>query len=109
MRHLRPPVYLQHVRLRAPATSDFQNLSGAIRRLHTSPIYCTDGVYKDLTAMRVRTPWVEALRKKREEGIDPTKKSNTPAAPPDRDLKPKKMSDSFHRVVNMAPSAQYSV
>lgn len=55
--------------------------------------------------MRVRTPWVEALRKKREEGIDPTKKSNTPATPPDRDLKPKKMSDSFHRVVSMAPSA----
>ena len=54
--------------------------------------------------MRVRTPWVEALQKKREEGIDPTKKSNTPATPPDRDLKPKKMSDSFHRVVNTAPS-----
>ena len=59
--------------------------------------------------MRVRTPWIEALRKKRGEGIDPIKKSNTPATPPDRDLKPKKMSDSFHRVVNMAPSAQYSV
>jgi len=49
--------------------------------------------------MRVRTPWVEALRKQREEGIDPTKKSSTPATPSDRDLKPKKMSDSFHRVV----------
>ena len=59
--------------------------------------------------MRVRTPWVEALRKKREEGIEPTKKSDTPASPPDRDLKPKKMSDSFHRVVNMAPSAEHSV
>ena len=55
--------------------------------------------------MRVRTPWVEALRRKREEGIDPTEKSNTPATPPDRDLKPKKMSDSFHRVVFMASGA----
>ena len=54
--------------------------------------------------MRVRTPWIEALRKKREEGIDPTKKSDTPTTPPDRDLKPKKMSDSFHRVVYTAPS-----
>jgi len=49
--------------------------------------------------MRVRTPWVEALRKQREEGINPTEKSSRPAKPSNRDLKPKKMSDSFHRVV----------
>ena len=55
--------------------------------------------------MRVRTPWIEALRKKMEQGVDPTKKSNTPETPPDRDLKPKRMSDSFHRVVYTAPSA----
>ena len=59
--------------------------------------------------MRVRTPWIEALRKKSEEGIDPTKKSDTPETPSDRDLKPKKMSDSFHRVVYMATSALNSV
>ena len=59
--------------------------------------------------MRVRTPWIEALRKKREEGIDPTKKSNTPETPPDRDLKPKRMSDSFHRVVYTAPSVRHSI
>lgn len=35
----------------------------------------------------------------REEGFDPTKKSSTPATPSDRDLAPKRMSDSFHRVV----------
>ncbi|KAL8629360.1 hypothetical protein Q9189_004933 [Teloschistes chrysophthalmus] len=69
------------------------------RRLHVSPIKQTDGVFKELTEMRVRTPWIEALRKKQEEGIDPTKKSSTPATPSDRDLAPKKMSDSFHRVV----------
>ena len=49
--------------------------------------------------MRVRTPWIEALRKQREEGSDPTEISSTPATPPNRDLTPKKMSDSFHRVV----------
>ncbi|KAI4234753.1 MAG: hypothetical protein LQ349_003594, partial [Xanthoria aureola] len=52
-----------------------------------------------LTEMRVRTPWIEALRKKEEEGIDPTQRSNTPATPSDRDLAPKRMSDSYHRVV----------
>ena len=59
--------------------------------------------------MRVRTPWIEALRKKKEEGIDPTKKSDTPETSPDRDLKPKKMSDSFHRVVYMAATALHSI
>ncbi|KAI4172234.1 MAG: hypothetical protein LQ343_003669 [Gyalolechia ehrenbergii] len=49
--------------------------------------------------MRVRTPWIEALRKKKEEGIDPTRKSSTPATPSDRDLTPKRMADSYHRVV----------
>ena len=59
--------------------------------------------------MRVRTPWIEALRKKREEGIDPTKKSDTPETPPNRDLRPKKMSDSYHRVVYVTPSTMHSV
>ncbi|KAL8768589.1 MAG: hypothetical protein Q9194_005669 [Teloschistes cf. exilis] len=69
------------------------------RRLHVSPRTQTDGVFKELTEMRVRTPWIEALRKKQEEGIDPTTKSSKPATPSDRDLRPKGMSDSFHRVV----------
>lgn len=49
--------------------------------------------------MRVRTPWVEALKRQNEEASDPTKTSCTPTTPSDRDLTPKKMSDSFHRVV----------
>ncbi|KAL8734055.1 MAG: hypothetical protein Q9181_003356 [Wetmoreana brouardii] len=49
--------------------------------------------------MRVRTPWIEALRKKQEKDIDPTQKSGTPATPSNRDLAPKRMSDSYHRVV----------
>lgn len=55
-----------------------------------------DGVYNELTEMRVRTPWIEALRKQKEQGVELSRKSNTPA---DRDLTPRKMSDSFHRVV----------
>ena len=72
--------------------------SRALRRFHATPICSTDGVYRELTNMRVATPWVEALRKQREEGPNPTKTLNTPT---DRDLKPKKMSDSFHRVVRV--------
>jgi len=49
--------------------------------------------------MRVRTPWIEALRRQKEEEVDPTKKSSPSVDPCRRDLKPRKMSDSFHRVV----------
>ncbi|KAL9606850.1 MAG: hypothetical protein Q9204_009442, partial [Flavoplaca sp. TL-2023a] len=70
----------------------------AKRQLHPSPTWQTDGVFKELTEMRVRTPWIEALRKKEEEGIDPTQRSSTPATPSNRDLTPKRMSDSYHRV-----------
>ena len=76
------------------------------RCLHSSIPLRTDGVYKALTEMRVNTPWIEALRKQREHGIDPTKKSDTPATPSDRDLSPKKMSNSYHRVVGVVPINQ---
>nr|OQO29545.1 hypothetical protein B0A51_04103 [Rachicladosporium sp. CCFEE 5018] len=59
----------------------------------------TDGVFRALTENRVRTPWIEALRKKQQEGEDPTKASGKAKTPKDRDLSPKKMSDSYHRVV----------
>ena len=70
-----------------------------ICNFHTTAIRNTDGVYTALTEMRVKTPWIEALRKQQEDGVDPRRKSDKPATPPDRDLTPKKMSDSFHRVV----------
>ncbi|KAL8861203.1 MAG: hypothetical protein Q9178_002419 [Gyalolechia marmorata] len=73
--------------------------SRATRQLHLSPRWQTDGVFKELTEMRVRTPWIEALRKKEQEGIDPTQISSVPATPTNRDLTPRRMSDSFHRVV----------
>jgi hypothetical protein len=58
---------------------------------------------KALTEMRIRTPWVEALKKQREEGSNPTKTPKSPATPQDRDLMPKKMSESFTRVVSGNP------
>ncbi len=74
-----------------------------MRGLYKSPQCSTDGVYKALTEMRIRTPWVEALKKQREEGSNPTKTPKSPATPQDRDLMPKKMSESFTRVVSGNP------
>ncbi|KAI4180243.1 MAG: hypothetical protein L6R41_007361 [Letrouitia leprolyta] len=70
-----------------------------VRQLHVSPKQQTDGVFKELTEMRVRTPWIEALRKKEAEGANPTQKSSMPATPSNRGLTPKRMADSYHRVV----------
>ncbi|KAI9848219.1 MAG: hypothetical protein M1837_000893 [Sclerophora amabilis] len=65
------------------------------RQLHGTAIQCTDGVYPALTEMRVKTPYIEALRHRRDE--KGTSHSEKP--PTDRDVSPKKMSQSFHRVV----------
>lgn len=69
------------------------------RQLGTTTARKTDGVYKALTAMRVRIPWIEALTKHREQEKRPANQSITPPESPNRNLLPKKMSDSFHKVV----------
>jgi len=61
----------------------------------------TDGVYSELTAMRTRTPFIEALRKEQErkssaQSASPAHESRPEPAP---SLLPKSMSDSYHRVV----------
>lgn len=70
-----------------------------IRSFHSSTPRLTDGVFRALTEARVRTPWIEAFRKKQAEGSDPTKASDKPQVPADRDLIPKRMSDSYHSVI----------
>jgi hypothetical protein len=83
----------------ARATSE-RLVTGLSRRQFTAcATRSTDGVFRALTENRVRTPWVEALRKQREDGTDPTKASGKPETPPDRDLSPRSMSDSYHSVV----------
>jgi hypothetical protein len=59
--------------------------------------YRTDGVYRELTAMRTRTPFIEAFRKQQEDanGSKPVSTEKV-----ERDMSPKTMSDSFHRVVS---------
>jgi acyl-coenzyme A thioesterase 9 len=49
--------------------------------------------------MRVRTPWIEALRQQQSGGKQPTEPSGEPEVPKDRDLSPKHMDDSYHSVV----------
>ena len=84
--------------------SKFQQCSrpAAFRKLHTTRLRNTDGVYNELTNMRLKTPWIDAFKKRqREEDDDAKMRSITPATHPQPSLKPKKMSESFHRVVCM--------
>ena len=73
------------------------------RSLHSSTQCSTDGVYQELTAMRVKTPFIEALRKQQENMVYPTENSSIQSTSMDRDLSPKKMSESHHKVVRALP------
>ncbi|KAH8666469.1 HotDog domain-containing protein [Xylariales sp. PMI_506] len=65
------------------------------RGFHVTPARRTDGVFRGLTDTRLPTPWIEAW-KQQQEGKST---SASEAKPRERDLTPKKMSDSYHRVV----------
>lgn len=65
------------------------------RCLHASPSHRTDGVFRGLTDTRLPMPWIEAFRLQ-QEGKDPASSEDTPQ---ERDLTPKTMSDSYHRIV----------
>jgi acyl-coenzyme A thioesterase 9 len=69
------------------------------RSFHGSQARRTDGVFKELTSMRVRTPWVEALRQQQAEGKQPVEPSGKPEVPKNRNLKPKHMDESYHSIV----------
>ncbi|KAK7532394.1 HotDog domain-containing protein [Phyllosticta citribraziliensis] len=69
------------------------------RKFSSTATACTDGVFRDLTEARIQTPWIEALRKKQRDGEDPTRASGIPQVPANRNLEPKPMSDSYHRVI----------
>ncbi|ORY61599.1 HotDog domain-containing protein [Pseudomassariella vexata] len=65
------------------------------RCLHTTPCLRTDGVFRLLTDSRTPMPWIDAWRLQQEgQGT-----ASSEAQPQERDLSPKKMSDSYHRVV----------
>jgi hypothetical protein len=62
----------------------------------------TDGVYSELTAMRTRTPFIEAFRKEQERKSDVDASAPAYGPTPDKapSLSPKSMSDSYHRVAS---------
>ena len=57
----------------------------------------TDGVYRELTAMRTRVPFIEAFRNQQN---GTTKAQPTSTEKVERDLTPKTMSDSYTKVVS---------
>ncbi|KUJ18177.1 Thioesterase/thiol ester dehydrase-isomerase [Mollisia scopiformis] len=66
------------------------------RSFSACPSYRTDGVYRELTAMRTRVPFIEAFRKQQNEG---SQSSPIPTEKVERDLSPKSMSDSHTRII----------
>ncbi|KAI1208648.1 Thioesterase/thiol ester dehydrase-isomerase [Annulohypoxylon truncatum] len=65
------------------------------RCFHGTPSHLTDGVFRGLTDDRLPMPWIEAWRLQQEgKNI-----ASDEARSQERDLTPKKMSDSYHRVV----------
>lgn len=69
------------------------------RIFHSSSRHQTDGVFRALTEQRVRTPWIEALRKQQAEGTAPGQASGKQEVPSHRSLAPKRMEDSYHSVI----------
>ncbi|KAF2840822.1 Thioesterase/thiol ester dehydrase-isomerase [Patellaria atrata CBS 101060] len=88
---------ISHPLLRRP-----HNLPRCITQSYQTTTICrTDGVFRELTEARVQTPWIEALRKKQEQGEDPTEASGKSEVgkPEERDLSAKRMSDSYHSII----------
>ncbi|KAI8951152.1 Thioesterase/thiol ester dehydrase-isomerase [Xylaria longipes] len=83
-----------------PCCSTAQNVRILSSRLATrsfcsTPVRKTDGVFSGLTDNRPRMPWIEAF-KQQQEGKTITLGNPNPE---ERDMSPKKMSDSYHRIV----------
>jgi hypothetical protein len=66
----------------------------------------TDGVYSELTAMRTRTPFIEAFRKEQERKSSADAPAPAHGPTPDKvlSLSLKSMSDSYHRVASHVTS-----
>lgn len=82
------------IRLTAPAVSTHKSRS---RWFQTTTPRPTDGVFRGLTDDRLPTPWIEAFRKQ-QAGKGTTAASEAQPGK-ERDLSPRRMSDSYHRVV----------
>lgn len=80
--------------LRTRSTSCPLNSSLRARSLSSTSQLSTDGVYKALTEMRVRKPWIEAFRESQKKDGGQTQKQY-----PKPDTTPKTMADSYVSLV----------
>ncbi len=78
------------------------SLDSVYRFFSSSQTRHTDGVYAALTEMRVKIPWIEALNRKKEESGSDGKIPSVADRASVRDLAPKRMSESYHRVVRIS-------
>ena len=84
---------LKVVGSRSPCSAQQRHLSLTAQRR-------TDGVFRALTNERISKPWIQAFRERQQQGENaPSKGDGSPQTPANRDLTPKKMSDSYHSVV----------
>ena len=81
-------------RLLSPCPGGVMNQLQA-RSLQTTSPRATDGVFRGLLDNSMLTPWIEAFHKQQAgQGAGPEE-----PRPVERDLSPRKMSSSYHRVV----------
>jgi acyl-coenzyme A thioesterase 9 len=69
------------------------------RLVATTAPRTTDGVFRGLTDGRLPTPWIEAFRNQQQQKQSSQAHAARDCRPRERDLSPKRMSDSYHRVV----------
>lgn len=69
-----------------------------IRGFSVCTVRHTDGVYRELTEMRVRRPWIEAFRESQRKGNTPSDHTQATQLPKP-DLRPKSMADSYVRLI----------
>lgn len=91
------------------ATSSLRaSFSQKKRAFSAGPRCSTDGVYSELTAMRTRTPFIEAFKRQQDQAKENVATSEAGVSEGEkigekkieRDLSPKTMADSYHRVVS---------
>jgi len=83
-----------NTRISASSTSLYLNA----RAFHTTSPLQTDGVFRALTEARITVPWIDAFNKIKN-GEKPPNAKEESIEPRKQNLTPKKMSDSYHRVV----------
>lgn len=70
------------------------------RWFRTTPPRTTDGVFRGLTDDRLPTPWIEAFKLQQAGKGTPTPEGEAQQpGSQERDLSPRRMSDSYHRVI----------